>query len=87
MLTESPHAGTVTSMDKSWENLGYPSFRATLAEQVNDVVSVLQDPLLQIELLRSMLLAKLGDPVLVDAQVATRMVRRTRGCWTRSATG
>jgi hypothetical protein len=75
MLTESPPAGTVTCMDKSWENLGYPSFRATLAEQVNDVVSVPQDPLLQIELLRSMVPAKLDEPVLVDVEVATRMVR------------
>lgn len=36
-------AGTVTSVDKSWDNLGYPSFRA------------LPDPFVQIELLRSML--------------------------------
>lgn len=66
--------GNVTYMDKSWDNLGYPGFRATLAEQVNQVVSVPRDPYRQIELLRTMLAAKLDDPVLIDAEIATRMV-------------
>lgn len=61
-------------MDKSWDNPGYPSFRATLAEQVNQVVSVPRDPYRQIELLRTMLAARLDEPVLIDTEIATRMV-------------
>lgn len=61
-------------MKTSWDSLGYPSFRATLAEQVDRVVAVLQDPFLQIELLQSMLAAKLDEPVLIDAEIATLMV-------------
>jgi hypothetical protein len=60
---------------KSWDELGYPSFRATLAEQVESVVAVLQDPFLQIELLRPMLDARLHEPVLVDTDIAATMVR------------
>jgi hypothetical protein len=63
---------------KSWDELGYPSFRATLAEQVDSVVAVLQDPFLQIELLRPMLDARLHEPVLVDTDIAARMVRPYR---------
>jgi hypothetical protein len=62
-------------MKTPWDSLGYPSFRATLAEQVDQVVAVLQDPFLQIELLQSMLAAKLDEPVLVDGEVATGMAR------------
>lgn len=65
-------------MKKSWDELGYPSFRATLAEQVDSVVAVPQDPFLQIELLRPMLDARLHEPVLVDADTATRMVHPYR---------
>jgi hypothetical protein len=60
-------------MKKSWGELGYPSFRATLAEQVDSVVAVPQDPLLQIELLRPMLDARLDEQLLVDADVAAGM--------------
>jgi hypothetical protein len=60
-------------MKTPWDSLGYPSFRATLAEQVDQVVSVLQDPFLQIELLQSMHTAKVDEPVLIEAEVAARM--------------
>ena len=62
-------------MVKSWDTLGYPSFRAGLTEQVNDVVSALPDPLLQIDLLRPMMAGKVDEAVLIDANVATQMVR------------
>ena len=49
--------------------------RAELPAQVEDLVATIRNPIMQIEFLYLLHQAKLLEPVLVDAETATRMVR------------
>ena len=49
--------------------------RAQLPAQVEDLVARIRNPLMQIEFLHLLANARLLEPVLVDAETATRMVR------------
>jgi hypothetical protein len=53
----------------------YRSMRAELPAPVEDLVARIRNPLMQIEFLSRLHDAKLLEPVLVDAEIATRMVR------------
>src|ERR1700751_4550626 len=53
----------------------YRSMRAQLPAPVEDLVAAIRNPFMQIEFLSQLHDAKLLEPVLVDAETATRMVR------------
>jgi hypothetical protein len=59
--------------------------RAELPAQVEDLVAAIRNPFMQIEFLSLLRDAKLLEPVLVDAETATRMVGPTRGFSTAPA--
>jgi hypothetical protein len=66
---------------------GFRSFRAELPAPVEELVASLHDAFTQIELLRVLLAAPWFEPVLVDAEVAARMVRPYSWLLDRVGTG